>query len=515
MIFYSEQTALGLLLACVPLWLSLYWAFIDPRARRAIWLLVFAGLLIRLLMISLDPYLYEWDERFHALVAKNMMEHPFKPMLYVDPVRNFDLHDWTGNHIWLHKQPLFMWQSALSMKLFGVNEIAMRLPAAIAGALSIFMIYEIGKFWTKNFTVAYLSAFLFALSFFQLELTSGWFGNSQNDVIFSFYVTASIWAFVRYLRSPRNHGWAALVGVFVGGAVLTKWLTGLLILGGWALFITLGSDWKRRNPWSHLGLATFVSLLVFVPWQLFISNAYPEVSAIEYAHNIDHVFKVLDRHGGDIWFYPARFGLNYGFHLFWIFLPATALVLRNKEIDRRLSIAFLSMIGALYMFLTLIVTTKRAAYAYPVHSLVWILIAYGVFLFLEKVTTRLSVPTRKWLWIFAVVIMGSYVLRPGSIVRHRSGENEMRNIRIHNTQLFKTVEGVEGKIVFNCSTHEGIDLMFYRNTTAYHGSPSAKELDELIRSGYKIAAFESHGDYVLPDYVLDNKAVEIIDEELK
>lgn len=82
----------------------------------------------------LDPFLYEWDEKYHALVAKNMLQHSLKPMLYVHQYFATDPYNWTYNNIWLHKQPLFLWQMALSMMFFGVSEQAMRLPSVLIGS---------------------------------------------------------------------------------------------------------------------------------------------------------------------------------------------------------------------------------------------------------------------------------------------------------------------------------------------------------------------------------------------
>jgi len=62
----------------------------------------------------LDPFLNIWDERFHALVAKNLIDHPLMPTLYDDPVVDMLYDRWDRWHIWLHKQPLFLWQIALS-----------------------------------------------------------------------------------------------------------------------------------------------------------------------------------------------------------------------------------------------------------------------------------------------------------------------------------------------------------------------------------------------------------------
>src|SRR5215203_5533899 len=99
--------------------------------------LVLLGFFLRFYISWKEPFLHDWDERFHALVARNLMDHPFKPMLRKNPIDNYDPNSWCCNHIWLHKQPLFMWQMALSMKIFGTSVLSMRLPSIIMGSLMI------------------------------------------------------------------------------------------------------------------------------------------------------------------------------------------------------------------------------------------------------------------------------------------------------------------------------------------------------------------------------------------
>src|ERR1035437_2160358 len=109
-------------------------------------LFLFAGSLFYAVYVChLGHFLYFWDEEFHALVAKHLMKHPLTPMLYTHPVFDVDFKKWDANQLWLHKQPLFMWQMALSMKLFGVNQLAVRLPSAFMFALLIIPIFRMGK----------------------------------------------------------------------------------------------------------------------------------------------------------------------------------------------------------------------------------------------------------------------------------------------------------------------------------------------------------------------------------
>ena len=47
-------------------------------------------------------------------------------LLFIFP---YKYQDWTSNHVWLHKQPLPLWSMSASLWMFGINEIAVRLPA--------------------------------------------------------------------------------------------------------------------------------------------------------------------------------------------------------------------------------------------------------------------------------------------------------------------------------------------------------------------------------------------------
>ncbi len=80
----------------------------------AVLLLMVCGLMLRVYTSS-DFFLHFWDERYHALVAKNLIKHPLIPTLYDDPILPYNYKNWTESHIWVHKQPLPLWTMAASM----------------------------------------------------------------------------------------------------------------------------------------------------------------------------------------------------------------------------------------------------------------------------------------------------------------------------------------------------------------------------------------------------------------
>ena len=86
-------------------------------------------------------------------------------MLIAEPHIKYSYKIWLGNHIWLHKQPWFLWQIALFFKLFGVNVFVLRLPSMLMFSGLLLLIYRIGSIVNSKSTGFY-AALLFAGSHF-------------------------------------------------------------------------------------------------------------------------------------------------------------------------------------------------------------------------------------------------------------------------------------------------------------------------------------------------------------
>ena len=119
--------------------------FSFNKIKAAILLLVSASFFIGLFFALVDPFLHLWDEQFHALVSKNLSKHLLKPTLFETPILDYDYKAWYANHIWLHKQPLFLWQMALSQLIIGHTELGIRFPDVIMHTILTFIVFDIGK----------------------------------------------------------------------------------------------------------------------------------------------------------------------------------------------------------------------------------------------------------------------------------------------------------------------------------------------------------------------------------
>jgi len=507
MALMETGTTIGLVLTSLPAVVGAYLFYHTPHKKTAFTLVLISAFLIRLLMISLDPFLHDWDERFHAIVAKNMMDYPFKPMMVVNPVFAYNYQDWWNSHIWVHKQPLFMWQMALSMKIFGINTIALRLPLAIMGTISIWMIKEIAYRWTQNEEISFVAAFFTAFSWYGLEMTAGNMNLDHNDFTFFFYITAGIWAWSRYTVTRQPVKWAVITGIFVGCAILVKWLTAFFVFGGWGLFILVSPEFRvALKSYKHLGLSFLVCLLVFLPWQLYIMHRFPLESAWAYHYNAAHMYRDLGHEGP--WYYHFRvLPFIYQQYLVWLIGTGILVALFLKKFNRKFSWSYLSMILVLYGFFSF-VATKMPGFVFPVSGLMFIMMAIG-FYFVVQLLSLLPGnwnSTRLYLTPFLLLFIGYLDLRPLQIIHSRNEDNIDRNRKINNTQVYQRLDPdiVKKFVIINCPNHEQLELMFHAGGNAYLCYPTAHVLDSLQTAGFKFAAFEFNPHYLLPSYILND-----------
>jgi 4-amino-4-deoxy-L-arabinose transferase-like glycosyltransferase len=476
-------------------------------------MIIISGLLIRLLAASSEPFLHDWDERFHALVARNMMDDPFTPMLKASTLLSFDdLNAWCCNHIWLHKPPLFLWQMALSMKIFGVSLLAMRLPSILMGTVMIWLLFRTTVRLTGNTNTALLAATLLSFSHFHLILTAGIKGMDHNDIAFGFYVLASFWAWLEYTLSGGKWNWAILTGLLAGCAVLNKWLTGLVVFLAWGIYLMYHLQQLNRREIFQFIVALLACGAVFLPWQVYIFHRFPAEAAYESAQLTKHVFEVVEGHSGPFWFYLKKFPAYFG-KILWIgVFTGLTLTFLKKEKKKPQTIALILTILLVFCFFSFIAKTKVDAYFFVVAPLCMMFIAVslnGVYNVLPKKYILAS------LYLAAALLS----LNLPEIYRYYSPENLERNKKIYNASTYKNIKKYipdHVKVVTGVNSFEDVELMFYHSDIiANHWWIAPADLERLAAMKVHVAVFKSHAGFAPPDFLLNYPYLYVIDQELK
>lgn len=219
---------------------------------KAWWFLLIAIVLIRLISLGAYP-LADTTEARYGNIARLMAESGD----WITPQFSEGVPFWG-------KPPLSFWLSAASLKLFGVNEFAARLPSFLLGIVVSFMVWHPASRQKNN---RYALATLLILNSAVLFWVSS--GAVMTDHALLTATTLCMVAFWRSMQSTgpacRLWGYAFFTGLALGllakGPVALV-LTGLPI-GGWILVTGNWRDAWLRLPWIG-GLLLTAALSV--PW---------------------------------------------------------------------------------------------------------------------------------------------------------------------------------------------------------------------------------------------------------
>lgn len=484
------------------------------KKKLSLFLLFAAGVFLCSFAALLDPFLNTWDEQFHALVAKNLLKHPLTPTLYDTPVLPYNPDMWISNHVWLHKQPLFLWQIALSLKLFGFNTFAVRLPSVLMMSLAPLMVYRIGRH-SLNERIAYYGALLFCTSYFVHELLTGFLPSDHNDVVFLFYILAGIWTWVEYEHSQKAY-WLVLTGIFSGAAVLVKWLTGLLVFSGWGLSILLTKE-KRTTFGSYkaIALSVLVCVLVVIPWQLYISYRFPVESAYEYNYNTKHFSEVVENHSGDRLYYYYNLMKIYSEGDLIPFVIFAALVLMFRKLrSNTFRIAFFSEIVLVYTFFTL-AATKMTGFCFIVSPFIFLALAtliHDVTEFLKARVIKKKMPQQACTTLLLLLIawgnLNLYRIAYRHTLNINPGDTDKRILKIYDAAFIRSLPGYLPSgdyVLFGCKAQANIATMFYTNVIAAYHEPLTPECYQQLKAKQLKMAVIDNGR--LEKCVLDDPAV--------
>jgi len=478
--------------------------------------LVFLGLTALCLFgfaALLDPFLCMWDERFHALVAKNMINHPLMPTLYDDPVVNMAYDKWDRYHIWLHKQPLFLWQIALSFKIFGISEFTLRIPSIVLGMILVIVTYRSGKLLV-NQRVGYISGILMMTTFYIVELIAGRQAIEHNDVAFLAYISLSIWSFIEY-NYTRKKKWIYLIGLFSGMAILCKWLIGLLVYFGWFLLRILQKKFKLSENKDILKSIP-VALLIAAPWQIFTFIRYPAEAAEASRFNILHFLTAVDGLSGDIWYHFIKFNTIYGVAGSFLIIPSLYIMYKRCN-DKNLFYSLLGMVLFVYVFFT-VAASKMPSFT--IIASMMIIIAFGslldyIFYYLEKYIKPQKMQAS--IFIVSILVISLFRLDIEYLQeRHTTWKNTNIATRMltHNKEVFKSLDLPEKTVLFNVKGRHYIEAMFYTGLSAYNFIPSYEQYKEIKEKGRNIAIFNSNRTEI-PDYLKNDSTIILIDKEIK
>lgn len=303
--------------------------------------------------------------------------------------------DWValrlGGFHWLEKPPLAVWGIAASIRAFGDNAFAIRLPSALAGLLAALAAGWVAARATGRpnlvaLVVAVQATTVGPLVFGTVAITDGAFTGMLA-------LTMAAWYGACTSSGRARLAWLVVTGAAAGLAFLCK---GFLALAMPAIAATMHLLWRRRvrdlftMPWVPIAVAA----LVVLPWAIEIHRREPRFW--QFFIEVVHLRRAMQpegiHHPEPWWLYLA---ILPPLGLFWTLLwPKAAASLRQPGGTDRDGVGFALAWLAGPLLLLSASGGKLPTYALPLFPPISVLVAIGLVRAHEAGRITLGTPER-------------------------------------------------------------------------------------------------------------------------
>lgn len=197
------------------------------------------------------------------LLGKNGFGSYYPPAVrsMMDSWHNFFFASYDpGGFVTIDKPPVGFWFEVASAKLFGFNTVSILLPQALAGVLSVLLLYYLVR---RHFGI--VAGLLAALALAVSPISVVTNRNETIDSTLALALLVGAWAVLRAAETGKLR-WLLLSALMVGIGFNIKMMEAYLVVPAYGLLYLLAapkSIWKRVG---HLALAGLVLLVVSFSW---------------------------------------------------------------------------------------------------------------------------------------------------------------------------------------------------------------------------------------------------------
>jgi len=374
------------------------------RYRGALGLLLLGTAFLTLWQLGRLPLL-DVDEPVYGEVGRQM-------------AATHALSRWLTPHynglLWFDKPPFFYWLTGLSMRLFGANEFAARLPSAL-GAVGLVAIVSVlaRRMYPQRANAGLWAGFVLAtgVQFFLLARAA------VTDMTLALTLTLALASLYAWLDKGGQTRVIVLCGVWTGLACLVKGPVALVLIGAQLLlYLALTRRWAlaaKPALWGGLALC----LLVALPWYIAMIRWHGQafVQGFLEANNVTRFLKPEHHEtNSPFWYVP----IFLAFFLPWTVAVPGALIAargRNREEKPRPEASrptlFLALWCALIFVFFSLSQTKLVTYIFPLFPAMAVLV--GVWI-AEGVDERQSLWHRlEWVYAGLFVLLAAALMIVG------------------------------------------------------------------------------------------------------
>lgn len=379
--------------------LGIFNKIIKYRFSISLGLFVVACYFVFLINLGVAP-VQMWDESRRAV---NALEMAFNGNLLVTY--------FNGNpDMWGTKPPLLIWMIVLSMKIFGYNEFALRLPSALSAMSTAIIVFIFASKYLKDIKIGLVSGLV-------LITSSGFMGyhtgrTGDYDAILVLWITIYSLSYFIYLHSTepkKQKFYWSIATVAIILAVLTKGIAGILPLPG----ILLYTAYQKKMGKLLFSSRFYISLIIFsgvVLGYYFLRDHYNPgyISAVFNNEVGGRYLEVNENHSAPFWFYIHNLIKNR--FIPWIYVLPVALL--SSILSLKKNLKNIGIFGLFYLTCHLLIIslakTKLDWYDNPIYPIAALVIGVGISEIFNALNNYFSISALKRQLIFALTVISIF-----------------------------------------------------------------------------------------------------------
>lgn len=322
-----------------------------------------------------------WDEARNANNALHMYLQGFSLVTYYEG----------SPDMWNTKPPLLIWIQVTFMKLFGITEWAVRLPAALSAIGTGIVLWIFCRRYFKQSATGLLAGSILATTYAYVYNHGGRTGDYDAPLVL--FCTLYCLSWFCYIESGRRN-WLRLFWMFFILAALMKGIAGLMFVPGLFLFTLICRKLKviLRTTDLYIGVAAFI--LVTGGYYLGREQANPGYLKAVYENELGgRYLTALEEHAHPFDFYIRSMREWLYSWWFYFIVPAFLAGFLSKEVLVQRLTRFNLLMVLPYLLIVSLAGTKLEWYVLPLYPFLALQIGLLLFPLWQFLASRLLLTT--------------------------------------------------------------------------------------------------------------------------